>query len=196
METQQKAKVAKASNPSTERVKRHRDRLAEFSQRKKLYYFAPTATVSPYPKYYKDKEDKGILTQFARRLKKKKLEDWEESLRDLSVRTVITFVNKKITKTDQNPFATRMHSKESEKGPKIIQKHQETDREFQIHWVEWNNRNSPKNSYNLFTVKRSTIPGAGYGLFAAQNFREGDYLGVYYGRILGKKKNQKATSTS
>jgi len=77
--------------------------------------------------------------------------------------------------------------KNEKKGAKIIQKHQEIDREFQIHWVERNNRNSPKNSYNLFTVKRSTIPGAGYGLFAAQNFREGDYLGVYYGRILGKK---------
>jgi len=71
METQQKAKVAKASTTSTERVKRHQDRLAVISQRKKQYYFAPTATISLYPQDYKDKEDKRILTQFVRRLKKK-----------------------------------------------------------------------------------------------------------------------------
>ena len=36
---------------------------------------------------------------------------------------------------------------------------------------------------DLFEIEQSTIPGAGYGVFAKRPYSEGDVLGVFYGTV-------------
>eukprot|EP00980_Cylindrotheca_fusiformis_P027299 scaffold19822_cov57-Cylindrotheca_fusiformis.AAC.4 len=45
-------------------------------------------------------------------------------------------------------------------------------------------KNGEEKWMDLYDIKQSTIPGAGYGLFALQSFVQGEVMGVYSGNVV------------
>jgi hypothetical protein len=65
------------------------------------------------------------------------------------------------------------------------------DEEIYRTWLVQFRAESTTEWFSLFEVKKSTLEGVGYGLFAVRPYSWGDTLGVFYGLISEKTPHQK-----
>jgi hypothetical protein len=124
------------------------------------------------------------IGNFVNRLVKKDLKIWGKTLNDnyLRVQNSVQWLD------DEHP--TWMRNKCTRKSL-LIKPTQEVVRVWLIQF-----RDATKNEWNsLFLVKKSEIPEAGYGLFAARPYSVGNILGVFYGKVTRKDADESVAGT-
>lgn len=125
------------------------------------------------------------IAVFVKGLLKRPLKSWgEKIMARIEVTTILEIAlpncNKKFKEKDRRSM------------PITLQPDEERCRSWAIWWID------PKEQTKrtkLFLVQTSLIPNAGYGLFAAQNYKADEVIGVYYGDhiCLTTKKNNNYT---
>jgi hypothetical protein len=113
----------------------------------------------------------------------KELRQWGVFLNKFSLRVV----NCCLWTVDDSPMWMK---EKSTRQPTVITPQMELPRNWIIQF-----RDKYHNEWILlFEVKKSTLDGAGYGLFASRPYTSGDVLGVFYGLISKKIANGKYSS--
>jgi len=170
------------------RAKRYRERK---KQKKPTFVLKSneimTTVTSHGKKKYKRQTNKFLLNPFMNKyfLDLKNYEDRKKFLKErLRLWTTVSFDAGDEAKTAKVAPLGKLQSISSESFEK--------NRVWQVIYVKPPTGNSKVSAYHhLFTIKKSLIEGAGYGVFAARKFCEGEPLGVFFGKL--KPPNEEKT---
>jgi hypothetical protein len=164
--------ATKAATRAGNRARAHRHYEKKKEEKRKHNHRLLTTT--PFPHY---KQNRGQLeavdTLIKRVLRIGELQRWELLLQSkYSLRVVLSIQS--TNEEDHAWMKTASTTKATTINPSL---------ELSRSWFIQIRDEKQDEWHTLFKIKKSNLPNAGYGLFAARPYKEGDQIGVFYGRV-------------